>query len=222
MRAIFVGASATTIATARSILKRGKEVIIVDSDRDKIESIKESLDCGFIHGDGSSPGILREMELTKDDTLFALTDNDQINILTSLVGRSLEVGRTITKIRDPELEHVCLELGLSDTIIPSRTIGRYLTDKFILGESFELSTMLRSESRLFTFVANDEHIGTAIDDLKLPSASRVICLYRDEEFLIPEADTKLEDDDEVVIICHEKSLDKLKELYAAKKSDSPE
>lgn len=219
MRAIFVGASATTIATAKSILKRGSEVIIIEQNRDEIESLKSELDCGFIHGDGSKPAILREIELGKNDALFALTDNDQSNILTCLVGRSLGVERTITKIRDPELEHVCLELGLSDTIIPSRTIGRYLTDMFIQGESFELSTMLRGESRLFTFVANESHTGIPIDGLELPTASRVICLYRDEDFLIPEADTKLKDDDEVIIIAHEKSLEKLRELYGNNKPE---
>ncbi len=219
MRAVFVGASATTIATAKSILKHGKEVIIIEQNLDEIESLKSELDCGFIHGDGSKPAILREIELGKNDALFALTDNDQSNILTCLVGRSLGVQRTITKIRDPELEHVCLELGLSDTIIPSRTIGRYLTDMFIQGESFELSTMLRGESRLFTFVANESYADTAIDDLELPAASRVICLYRNENFLIPEAGTKLKDDDEVIIIAHEKSLEKLKELYANQKPE---
>ena len=62
--------------------------------------------------------------------LFALTDNDQANILASLVGRSLGFKRVVTKIQDAELEHICKELGLEDIIVPSRTIGRFLAERY--------------------------------------------------------------------------------------------
>lgn len=217
MRAIFVGASATTVTTVQSILKHGGEVVIVEKDKNKVDALKQTLDCGFIQGDGSKPAILKELQITESDVLFALTDNDQTNILTCLVGRSLGVERTITKIDDPELEHVCLELGLSDTIIPSRTIGRYLTDKYRQVESFELSTVLRSDSRIFTFVVNETAGDILANDLNLPSAARIICIYRDDKLLIPDEDTKLKDDDEVIVIAHEKSITKLKELYGNNK-----
>ena len=127
MKAIFVGASALTIMTVRMLLKRGHEAVIIDAKREKIETLANELDCGFIAGDGSKPAILKEANPGEADILLCLTNDDRSNILASLVGRSLGFKRIVTRIEDPELEHICIELGLEDTIIPARTIGRLLS-----------------------------------------------------------------------------------------------
>ena len=41
------------------LLKRGHEVIIIDRDKELLEELGEELDCGYLHGDGSKPAILR-------------------------------------------------------------------------------------------------------------------------------------------------------------------
>ena len=130
MRVVFIGASSLAVLTAKLMRERGDEVVIIEHDKDHIDALTEELDCGFLHGDGSKPAILREADPNGTDVLFALTDNDQANILASLVGRSLGFKRVVTKIQDAELEHVCKELGLEDIIVPSRTIGRFLAERY--------------------------------------------------------------------------------------------
>ena len=155
MRAVFIGAGSLTITTAHILIKRNHEVVIIDQDKSRIDSLTESMDCGFLHGDGSKPAILREVDPEHSDILFCLTGNDQTNILASLVGRSLGFKRTVTKIVDQEFEHICIELGLDDTIIPARTIGRFIADIFEGKDPLELSTMIRDEARVFSFVIHE-------------------------------------------------------------------
>ena len=130
MRAVFIGAGSLATATARLMRKRGVEVVIIEQDKDRIDALTEEIDCGFLQGDGSKPAILREADPAGTDVLFALTGNDQANILASLVGRSLGFKRVVTKVDDPELEHICKELGLEDVIVPTRTIGRFLAEHY--------------------------------------------------------------------------------------------
>ena len=85
-------------------------------------------DCGFIHGDGSKPAVLREVGPQHTDVLCCFTDNDQSNILASLVGRSLGFRRIFTKIDDAEFQPICIELGLTDLIIPHLQAARALAD----------------------------------------------------------------------------------------------
>ena len=212
MRMVFIGTGTLALATARLLLARGHEVIMVEQDRERIDEISKDLDCGFVHGDGSTPAILAETNPKKSDFLFALTDNDQTNILASLVGRSLGFSRIVTKIDDPEFEHICIELGLEDMIIPSRTIGRYLADLFQGMNLLDLSGVIKDEARIFTFVAHDND-EAAVHDLNLPGESRVICLYRNSKFVSVEDDTRIKTDDEVVIITHSKNLAALHERW---------
>lgn len=212
MRAIFVGASHTTVATARMLLKRGHEVVIIEQDKERIEALAVTLDCGFLHGDGGKPAILREVNPERADVLYCLTDNDQANILASLVGRSLGFQRVVTKIQDPEFVHVCVELGLHDTIIPSLTIARHLGEMFEGHDPLEISAKIRGDARIFSFVVQDQD-AKRLSELELPKKSRVVCLYRGDEWLLPEEDTRLAPDDEVVIITAAQNLERLAERW---------
>ena len=220
MKAIFVGASPIALMTARSILKRNHEVIIIEKDKQKIDELSNILDCGFLLGDGSKPSLLRETNPEKMDVLYCLTDNDQTNIIASLVGRSLGFAKVVTQIEDPSYEHVCIELGLDATIVPSRTIGRHLADLFEGRDPLELSTMFRYDASTFSFVAKEEHVG-AISDLVLPKPSRIMCIYRNEQLIIPEENEQIELCDEVIIITHRKNLEALHEQLGLVINDKP-
>jgi trk system potassium uptake protein TrkA len=209
MRAVFVGASPATLAAIRVLLKRNHEVVIVEQDREVIESLGD-LDCGVLHGDGSRPAILKEADPENTDFLFCLTNNDQTNIIASLVGRSLGFSRVITRIENEEFEHVCLELGLVDTIVPEVTVARHLADVMEGRNPLELSATLGADARLISFVLGKDERGS-IESLELPGDSRVICLYRDEELIFAQPELELKKGDQVVVLARTEDADELRE-----------
>jgi trk system potassium uptake protein TrkA len=201
---VFIGASALAVATARYLRQRGHEVVIIERDREVIDNLEPTLDCGFLHGDGSRPALLRECGPEATSFLFCLTGSDQANIIASLVGRSLGFSRVVTKISDPELEHICTELGLKDLIVPSRTIGRHLAEIFEGMDPLEISAKIRGDARIFSFTVRPGD-GDRVDALELPRESRIICVYRDDSYFFPEASTRLQTGDEVILmtdLCH--------------------
>jgi len=220
MRAVFVGASSLSVMSARLLVARGHEVVIIERDKAVIEALTPGLDCGFLHGDGARPGVLREADPEHTDFLFCLTGSDQANIIASLVGRSLGFGSVVTKIDDPELEHICLELGLRSTIIPSRTIGRFLADMFEGHDPLEVSAMIRGEARVFSFVVQEAD-AAPVAEIGLPQGSRVVCAYRNGKFMLPDPDTALRAGDEVILITESKQLPALEERFGQGKRDTP-
>jgi len=211
MRVVFVGAGTLALMTARILLKRGHEVVIIENDKALVQELPQQLDCGILQGDGSKPAILREADPNGTDILFCVTGSDQANIIAALVGRSLGFKRVVAKIDDPEFEHICLELGLEDTIIPARTIGRHLADMCEGRDPLELSTMIREEARVLSFVVHEAQQGS-IAELNLPAQSRVVCVYRNDKFILPDDDLRLKVDDEVVIITDRESVAALTEF----------
>jgi len=212
MRTVFVGAGKVSVETAKALIKEGHEVVIIENDKAKIEELSEELDCSFLQGDGSQPNILREVSPGQTDFLFCFTNSDQDNVIASLVGRSLGFNRVVTSIGDPQFESICHELGLTDTIIPSRTISRYLEDMVSGGESVELSTVIKDEARFFTLIAQEADAGTA-KDLKLPDGAKVICCYRDGKFLHVDEESTFRTGDEIVILTHSKNIPALRERW---------
>jgi trk/ktr system potassium uptake protein len=212
MRTVFVGAGRVSIETAKGLIKKGHEVVIIETDKAKIDELSEEMDCSFLQGDGSQPNLLREVNPAQTDFLFCFTDSDQANVIASLVGRSLGFKRVVTSIGDPQFEGICQELGLKDTIIPSRTISRYLEDLVGGGENVELSTIIKDEARFFIWIAKEEE-AVAVKDLKLPAEAKVICYYREGKFSQADEGTTLHPGDEVVILTHSKNMPALQERW---------
>lgn len=212
MRAVFIGAGELTKLTAQQLLKSGYEVIIIEKDKAVIDELSVEMDAGFIHGDGSKPAILREADPAGTDFLFCLSGSDQYNIIASLVGRSLGYKRVITRIEDASYEHICIELGLEDIIVPDSTIARYLADLCAGQSPMEVSAQLKADARVFSFVAAEQDEGP-IADLQLPADSRLMFVYRNEKFILPEADSALQKGDEVVIVAHKEVLPALQERW---------
>ena len=213
MRAIFVGASPLTVMAARRLLKGGHDVVIIEEDKERISTLSETLDCGFIHGDGSRPAVLEELSPGESDMLFCLSSEDQDNILASLVAQTMDFRRVITKIEDPDFQVICTKLGLDDVIVPDRDVGERLADLVEGHDVADLSAAVESGIRFFHFVAREQDAGR-IGELDLPDQVRVIVITRGEESIIVGDDDVLKQDDRVLVVTHRDDLEKLKKRFS--------
>ena len=221
MRIVFSGANSLTVMTARTLIKQGHEVIIIEADKEKIDQISDELGCSFLHGDSAKPAVLSQVDPKNSDILFCLTNSDQVNIITSLLGRSMGFKRVITSIKDTDLVQLCRELGLEDTIIPVWALSRYL-DNMVRGlDNINLSTLLKEDARFFTFTAGEED-AVSVSELGLPKDARVIFYYRDNKFNFADNDTNFCKGDEVVILTHSKNLPDFNERWYPKEVSTKE
>lgn len=212
MRIVFSGASPTAIVATRQLIKQGHDIVIIEIDKQKIDRISEEMDCSFLHGDAGKPAILTQVDPAQCDFLFCLTDSDQANIITSLLGRSMGFQRVITGIEDEDYVPLCNELGLEDTIVPTRTMSQHLSN--IVGglDNIQLSTLLRANARFFSFTAGKED-EAPFDDLDLPRMTKAIYYYRGDAFYFVEGQERIREGDEIVILTHTKHLPELEDRW---------
>jgi len=218
MRIVFSGAGPMTVITTRALTKEGHEVIIIEMDKDTIDQLSDELDCSFVHGDASKPAILKQTNPNDCDFLFCLTDSDQVNIITALLGRSMGFRRVVPSIEDAELQQLCIELQLDDTIIPVRTMSQYLGNMVRGLDTVELSTILKHGARFFSFVAAKED-ANKISETEMPEETKVIFYYRDDQLHFANKDTSFQENDEIVILTRSENLMDLKKNWGPKRSD---
>ncbi len=140
------------------------------------------------------------------DTLAAVSTGGFAPRDASLVGRSVGYERVVTRIDDEEFEHVAIELGLSDTVIPARTIGRFLAD-------LETSGALKGDARILLAAAREEEEGP-LAALALPEKARVSHLYRDGALLFPGPGFEIKKGDELVVVTHRPHVEELRKRWA--------
>jgi len=214
----FIGASPLAVKAARTLTERGHEVILIDTDHEKIETLSDTLDCGLITGDGSRPAVLQEVGPEQTDFLFCVSDRDESNVLAALVGRSLGFGRVVPKIEESDLEPLCTELGLDDTIVPDREIAQQLVDLVEGRETPALTTVVQSGLRFFGFDLPEGVRAGA--DLDLPDGARLIARTRGDQSVLADEQTSFEEGDRVVLIVEEEKVDSLRERFTRDGDDS--
>jgi trk system potassium uptake protein TrkA len=210
MRIVIIGTTAAAVATARMLIEHRHDVVIIEQDKARIDELTAELDCGFLQGDGSRPKLLREAGPDDTDALLCLTNNDQDNILASLVGRSLGFGDVVTKISDPELEHICTELKLDNTINADLVTARRLVDNVEGRGVVELSTVLRGDARFYV-LSVAEHDAGPLSGISLPPDTQVLYGYHDGKLLLPDGDTRVEAGDDLVLLTRSKRLRELQQ-----------
>ena len=72
----------------------------------------------------------------------------------------------------------------------------------------EMSSMIKDQARVFSFVVREEH-AVAVHDLPLPRDSRIVCLYRNGKFTLPDENFVLQTEDEVLLITDRRNLPEL-------------
>lgn len=212
MRIVIIGASPIAIRTAKLFTKDGHDVIVIEMNKELIEMFSEEIDCNFIHGDGTRPEVLRETDPKASDILFCLTNHDQINIISGLLGKSEGFKRVIVSITDDIWEKICCQLGLEQTILPGRIISQYLKDMGRGINVFELNEFIKGEISLFSFKVSKNEAGE-LQKLQLPQDAKAVWYYRKDKFFFVDEGTKIEEGDEIVIATHQKNREELNKRW---------
>jgi trk system potassium uptake protein TrkA len=100
---IVVGAGEVGSYVADRLSREGHDVAIVDKDVSRLQQLSDDLDVLTIAGSGTHPRTLEAAGVSHADLLVAVTSNDEVNLVSSLLAKSLGVERTIVRIEAPEL-----------------------------------------------------------------------------------------------------------------------
>lgn len=213
MRIAILGASRFGTAIAETLIEAEHEVVVIDRSRERLEALAERLDCGMLKGDGTMPSTLREVWRDENDVFVAVTNASEDNILACLVARSVGFGRVIPQIVASELMKVCEELDLKDAINPHATVAQDVAAALEDRAELDHETALTNQLALKRVHVPERLKGTAMGDLELPDGTRPVALIRDEDERLPDADTRLEVGDHILMVTQRAAIDDLAETF---------
>ncbi len=103
MRVIIIGAGEVGYHIAKFLGGEAVDVTVVDTDKDKLRRISESMDVAVVQGEGGSPEVLKEARADGADMLLAVTNSDEANMIACLIGKAVfNIPRKVARIRNPE------------------------------------------------------------------------------------------------------------------------
>jgi trk system potassium uptake protein TrkA len=156
------------------------------------------------------------------DVFIALTDDDEVNILSSMLAKKLGARKVMSIINRPAYVDL-VENGIIDIAISphSVTIGALL--KHIRrADIVAVHSLRRGMAEAIEVVAHGDPrtskvIGRQLNELNLPSGSSIGAIVRDKQVLIAHHDLIIETDDHVILFMIDKTqIEEVERLFEVK------
>jgi trk system potassium uptake protein TrkA len=144
MRIIVVGYGRMGSQVVRRLLEEDHQITIVDKNRAVIERAVRHLRARIVVGDATDPELLRQAGVEKADMLFALTRNENSNLMAAEIAKTVfKVPRVVAVVYDPQREQGFHNAGI-ETFPISMAAAEILAAKLKGGASVRTSDMAES------------------------------------------------------------------------------
>ncbi|ARC54926.1 hypothetical protein AOQ88_01555 [Candidatus Riesia sp. GBBU] len=218
MKVIIVGAGKIGLILADILISQKNDVTAIDLNNKRLCYLQDKLDMKVINGNGSYPSVLRNAGAKDSNTLFAVTNSDEINIITCQIAHSLfNIPNKIARLKASEYINESRNLFNSKNIpidyilLPEKLIVDYICKLIKYPGSLQVVDFADDEISIVTLKIHCENslIGTSIlriNSYLISLNVRIILIYREGKIIFPTESTIIFSGDEVSFISRKKDI----------------
>ena len=213
-----VGANLT-----RTLVRRGHEVTLIESRKDRAQRLEEEFDYRIHLGDATELHVLERAGIERPpDLVLAVTGDDEDNIIIGQLAREkYGVPKVIARVNDPRNQAHFDLLGIAPTVCATSDIMAKIEHEVPgMAELIHLLDLQQENLELIEVEIDDGSpaAGKTIDRLELPTDCRLILVSRDGDAEIAIGATQLRVGDRVMAILQTGKEDEVRQVLLSSKS----
>ncbi len=190
---------------------------IIEKDKNRAEFIASQLnDTIVINGNGLDEDVLSEANLDEVETVLALTNDDEDNLMVSvLVEKFSKNKRTMALINKPNYSLLQSSLKIDDLIDPRMNTVSSILKHVHKGTIENAYTILNGEYEVIEadIIESSELINKELKDSNLPDEIRIGAIVRDQEIIIPTSSYVFQKNDTVVLLSKRDQLPTVENMF---------
>jgi trk system potassium uptake protein TrkA len=205
-------------------LGQNVNVKIIESDLERAQKLADMLPRTLIiHGDGTDFDLLESEGLGEMDAFVAVTGNDEINIITTLLAQHSNVPRAIALVNNAEYIPILPKIGVDAVVskqsLTVNTVQRYIQQQQVAS----IANIPSGNAQMIEFITQEgcEITHHFLKDFKFPQDAIVGGVLRNNELIIPKGDTKIQTGDRVVVFTLPEALSAVEKLFSKDRSRIP-
>ncbi|MCY4076654.1 MAG: Trk system potassium transporter TrkA [Acidobacteria bacterium] len=193
----------------------GIELRVIERDRQRGERLAATLRRGLVlEGDGTDLALLESEDIGRSDVLVSVIDNDERNLLASLLGRQLGARKVITRVGNPANHRLFERVGIDVALSACGSAVTSVVHGIDGGRSSLLAILQEGQARVVELTAPPGLRPTAVRDLPLPREAVVGTVLRDGRVFVPGGGDRVEGGDQLIVCCTEAALRDVRDVFA--------
>ena len=187
---------------------------IIEKNYERCQYLAEELSNTLvINGDGTNLKLLDEEEIGSTDVVISVTNNDERNLLCSLLSKQLGVKRVIARVSKVLNIPLFEKVGIDIAISPKNSAINEVRNDLQENDVDILATVEQGQGEVLEISVLPEFNGKKIMDLRFPAHAIIGVIQRRNKVIIPKGDTLITTDDILIIFTTAQSAQQIKEFF---------
>ena len=218
MKIVIIGAGKVGYTLAQRLSEEDHDVILIDENSERIDLIRSYLEAMLIVGNGANPGLLMDIGMEDAELFVAVTDRDEVNLLSCYIAKQLGATQTIARVRakeyilqnnNPALASLGLNLIINTEMVTANEVMQIIK----MPNALDVENFANGKVRLLEIKArdNEDMLGQRIRDLEIPDKVLIVGIFRHGRMIIPNGDDTLQMLDNVFFLGERQAIERLEE-----------
>lgn len=218
-RIVIAGGGSVGYSLAKLLIKqgRGTQIKMIEHNEDRAEFLSEQLENVIVlRGNGLDKDILEEASIESVETFVAVTNDDESNILGSLLAKQYGCERVITLVNNNSYTPLVGPLGIDAMVSPRSTIVATIMQHVRRGRIRGLHNLRDGFAEVFEAEVSDTMslVNKNVEDLMLPPDVILGGIIREKEFMIPVEGDMVRSGDVLIILATQQQAKALEKIFS--------
>ncbi|MCF8474519.1 MAG: Trk system potassium transporter TrkA [Emcibacter sp.] len=195
------------------------QIKIIEMDDEKAQAVAKDIPKAIVlHGDALDVDIQKEANVKAAETIIAVTNDDKVNILSSLLAKQAGCSRAISLINNNSFGPMTYSVGIDAFVDPRQTTVSSILQHMRRGRIRSLQNLAGGAAEVLEAVALETSplVGKPLRDIRLPAGIIIGSVVRDGEVIVPKGGTIIKPDDIVVVFTRLEMIKKVEELFSVR------
>ena len=217
--ACIVGGGNIGLRLARLLEGKGVDTKLIEINEERCQYLADELSGTLVlHGDGTDKALLQEEHIDAMDAFIAVTGDEESNILSCLLAKSLGVKDTVARVNKAAYLPLVEAIGIAHSVSPRLSAvnsilqyirqGKVLSTVSVGGDAAEMLEALVSDDSALA--------GRRVQDLGFPKGMLLLGVIRASEAFIPSGQTIIQPQDRIVIMGLREKISTIEKIVSEK------
>ena len=192
---------------------------VIEADKVRAEAAARTLKRSVVlEGDVLEAEILEEANVATAEAVVAVTNDDETNILASLLAKRLGSGRAITLVNSGAYAPLISSLGVDVAVSPRNITVSTILQHVRRGRIHSVNTLRDGFGELIEAEAMDTSglIGKPLREAELPHDVILGSVVREDEVILPRGSTVVEVGDRIVLFARSEAVKEVEKMFSVR------
>ena len=199
---------------AQALESIGVKVKLIERNKKRCEQLSEILQSTLIlNADGTNFELLKNEDVEQSDVVVAVTNNDEKNLLCSLLTKQFGVEKIITRVSKESNSYLFEKVGIDVAVSKNEAAYNEILNSVIESDKGIITTVERGQGAIVEIKVPKGFKDTKVYELNFPKSAVISIIQRGARVIIPKGDTLIRENDKLIVFTTQENVQKVKEFF---------